>query len=526
MSGIRVASGGDCISRRIRCAHGYINRMQRALHVARNRSQKVSLCMIVRNEERNLAECLRTAAELFDEIVIVDTGSSDATRQVARQFTPHVHEFTWCDDFAAARNESLLHATGDWVMWLDADDRLRPAALAKLAELLDSLPEQPQVYLMDTVSRSHYECEGEWRVSHRRLFRRDARLVWKGRVHEQLISSPESPRCESIPCEIEIDHVGYQDLAAVRRKLQRNIRLLQMDYAVDPTDCSTLFHLGITYSRAGTHAEARKHLLQVAASKCTDLDLMRRVFGALAELSISQSKFEEADETLRRGLAFFSNDEYLLYLLGQVLYELHRYEDAGAVLNQAIFRSTARLPLAGGPGHIRSKLAPRKLGAVLRMQGNFAEAEATLHALLREFPDDTHGWYLLGLVHLDTGDGMRIAEAIDRLAACPQGTIYGSLLLAAWHLRHNQLTEAQPVIDRLVAEIPDWPLPRLLRAEYLARCGAPREDQQRALHDLLRVRPGNRYALSRLQALAEPPAAPAWTATQSEWGTSVIVAGV
>ena len=82
-------------------------------------------------------------------------------------------------------------------------------------------------------------------------------------------------------------------------------------------------------------------------------------------------------------------------------------------------------------------------------------------------------------------------------------------------------------IDRLVAEIPDWPLPRLLRAEWLSRCGAPREDQQRALHDLLRVRPGNRYALVRLQAFAQAPAVPASipapAPTTNDWGTSVIV---
>jgi glycosyltransferase involved in cell wall biosynthesis len=482
--------------------------------------------MIVRNEERNLRECLPLVAGLFDEIVIVDTGSSDATREVALQHTPHVHDFPWCDDFAAARNETLRHATGDWVMWLDADDRLRPAELAKLAARLDALGDDSQLFLMDTVSRSHYECEGEWRVTHRRLFRRLAGLSWKGRVHEQLIIAPGSPPCESIPSDIEIEHVGYLDLAAVRRTMQRNIRLLQMDYAVDPTDSSTLFHLGITYSRVGTYAEARKYLLEVIRTHNGDLDLLRRVFGALAELSINQSEFGEAEEMARRGLAFFPNDEYLLYLLSQVLYEVHRYDEARATLEQTMFRSTARLPLAGGPGHIRSKLAPRKLGAVLRMQGNFPAAEAALQLLLHQYPDDTHGWYLLGLVYLDTGDGAKLVEVVNRLAPCPQGPIYGAMLQAAWHLRQNQLVEARPLIDRLVAEIPEWPLPRLLRAEWLARCGASPDDQKRALHDLLRVRPGNRYALVRLQALSQPPAAPAWAPTApaaNEWGTSVIV---
>ena len=94
--------------------------------------QRVSLCMIVRDEEKNLEACLAPVADLFDEIIIVDTGSQDGTIEIARRFTPHVHHFQWCDDFSAARNESLRHATGDWIFWLDADDRVGPSQVADL----------------------------------------------------------------------------------------------------------------------------------------------------------------------------------------------------------------------------------------------------------------------------------------------------------------------------------------------------------------------------------------------------------
>src|SRR5262249_33980822 len=85
---------------------------------------RVSLCMIVRDEEANLPACLASAADLVDEVVVVDTGSTDRTREVAARFGARVFDFPWVDDFAAARNESLRHATGDWVFWMDADDRL------------------------------------------------------------------------------------------------------------------------------------------------------------------------------------------------------------------------------------------------------------------------------------------------------------------------------------------------------------------------------------------------------------------
>src|SRR5205809_7536444 len=84
----------------------------------------VSLCVIAKNEEANLPACLSSAADLVDEIVVVDTGSTDRTKEIAEQFGAKVVDFPWVDSFAAARNESLKHATGDYAFWLDADDRL------------------------------------------------------------------------------------------------------------------------------------------------------------------------------------------------------------------------------------------------------------------------------------------------------------------------------------------------------------------------------------------------------------------
>lgn len=85
----------------------------------------LSLCMIVKNEEDVLARCLESARAAADEIIIVDTGSSDQTRRIARQFTEKVYDFEWIDDFAAARNFSFSKATMDYCLWLDADDILR-----------------------------------------------------------------------------------------------------------------------------------------------------------------------------------------------------------------------------------------------------------------------------------------------------------------------------------------------------------------------------------------------------------------
>ena len=150
--------------------------------MSKSEKPRVTLCMIVRNEAHQLADCLSPVAHLFDQIVIVDTGSRDATVEVARRFTPDVHHFEWCDDFAAARNESLRHATGDWIFWLDADDRLSPENIARLQATLAVLPDHPAEIMMDTVCVSQLVGESQRMISHPRLFSRHPNVQWQGRV--------------------------------------------------------------------------------------------------------------------------------------------------------------------------------------------------------------------------------------------------------------------------------------------------------------------------------------------------------
>ena len=96
----------------------------------------LSLCMIVKNEEETLPQCLEPVKDVFDQIVVVDTGSEDNTVEIAKNYGAEVHYFPWIDDFSAARNESLKHATGDWIFWLDADDRMERQEALKLRELI------------------------------------------------------------------------------------------------------------------------------------------------------------------------------------------------------------------------------------------------------------------------------------------------------------------------------------------------------------------------------------------------------
>src|SRR6266567_7870567 len=101
----------------------------------------VSLCLMVRNEEAKLATCLQSAIDLVHETIVLDTGSTDGTRELATKLGARVFDFPWCDDFAAGRNECIRHATGDFIFWMDADERIDSLNREKLRALFQGLPE-------------------------------------------------------------------------------------------------------------------------------------------------------------------------------------------------------------------------------------------------------------------------------------------------------------------------------------------------------------------------------------------------
>lgn len=109
---------------------------------------KISLCMIVKNEEKTIGRCLGSAGDIFDEIIIVDTGSTDRTKQEAGKFTEKIYDFAWIDDFSAARNFSFSKATMDYIFWMDADDMILPEDLIKFKILKNTLPGDVDTVMM------------------------------------------------------------------------------------------------------------------------------------------------------------------------------------------------------------------------------------------------------------------------------------------------------------------------------------------------------------------------------------------
>ncbi len=144
----------------------------------------ISLCMIVRNEEDVLDRCLRSVSDLVDEIILVDTGSTDRTREIAAAYTEKLYDFPWIDDFAAARNFSFSKATCDYCIWLDADDILTQRDRQKFAVLKADLT--PAVDVVMLRYNTGFDESGNVTFSYyrERLVKNHTDMRWKGAVHE------------------------------------------------------------------------------------------------------------------------------------------------------------------------------------------------------------------------------------------------------------------------------------------------------------------------------------------------------
>lgn len=204
---------------------------------------KLSLALIVKNESRCLARCLSSVQALVDEIVVVDTGSTDATVTIARQFHAKVLDFAWVNDFSAARNFALAQTSGDWILVLDADEHASEALSTEIASFIQGTNAIGRLRIVSDFRRNNQTLRSQSFVS--RLFPRGSHF--EGRIHEQLISPLRRLNLLG-----ELWHDGYLEAA----KSDRNVKLLLQELHTSPQDPYLLFQLALEYSSLNQTSDA------------------------------------------------------------------------------------------------------------------------------------------------------------------------------------------------------------------------------------------------------------------------------
>jgi GT2 family glycosyltransferase/tetratricopeptide (TPR) repeat protein len=257
------------------------------------RAPLVSACLIVKDEEDMLSECLDSLRDLVNEIVVYDTGSSDATVHVARAGGARVILGSWEDSFARARNAALAHAGGEWVLSIDADERLRADPEAVHRQILEAGVDV-EAYL---VAIENLHGAGNPRSVHSaiRLFRRRS-CAWRHRLHEQVVAAddPARPLRTDALSGARILHLGYEaGVFEARNKSQRNLRLAEAALADDRTHPYALMNYGRALESAGKSEEALEQLSR-AARMADDPPTRRLAVSNLAYILGRMERYEEA----------------------------------------------------------------------------------------------------------------------------------------------------------------------------------------------------------------------------------------
>ncbi len=199
---------------------------------------RLSLCLITRDEAARLPACLDSVGDLVDDIVVVDTGSTDATRDLARARGARVIELAWPGDFSVARNAALAAALGRWILVLDADETLPPASHARIRELVAG----PARTAYNLVQKSRLADGSHVSVHIVRLFPNHPRVRFERPIHEQVNTSLEREGIPIVDTDIIFDHSGYADPAAHSGKAERNRRLIEATLAREPDSDPNLYY--------------------------------------------------------------------------------------------------------------------------------------------------------------------------------------------------------------------------------------------------------------------------------------------
>jgi glycosyltransferase involved in cell wall biosynthesis len=258
----------------------------------------LSVCILARDEAPNLAELIPSLLAVADEVIVVDTGSSDGTPEAARRLGATVVAHDWTDDFARARNAGLDAVGRRWVLWLDADERLAGDSAAAVRKWVarDDV-EAVSVILASPHGDDDPVAESAGRYC--RLFRADVGARFEGRVHEQILPALERRGARVMDSDIRISHLGYAlDAETMRQKKERNLRLLMKSLEECPDDPYTLFQLGTTLAALGDFARALPPLRRsLAVGEAT----MPREIRIWTHLRIAQAAYAALDlETVQR----------------------------------------------------------------------------------------------------------------------------------------------------------------------------------------------------------------------------------
>jgi len=300
-------------------------------------SQGLSVCMIVKNESANLVDALAGFSSFADEIIVVDTGSSDNTKEIAARFTPKVYDFEWVDDFAAARNFAMSKAGKSYQLWLDADDRITPENGRRIEALKHLFDGKKVFFFLLESYRLHLAPSSFLQL---RCIPLIPELRFEGRIHEEILPSAVNLGLEMVAnTDIVIQHMGYMSAELRIAKAWRNLAILEKERAEGRDDGALHFYMAATYMDLEKRHDAIRSMeeaLERYEKEDCDHHLIPEGYLILAKLSFEMEDYERSVRYLARVRSLFSCRPQHNFNMGIIYQKMGKHREAIEMFRQVL----------------------------------------------------------------------------------------------------------------------------------------------------------------------------------------------
>ncbi len=417
----------------------------------------LSVSMIVRNEEKFLAGCLESVRRIADEIVILDTGSTDGTVQLAVQAGAAVYHAPWTGSFAEARNASLNLCAGRWILYLDADERLREGQENTVSRLLAD-PDATAYMVLVQSTLSTGSGKATQAMAYPRLFRHAPGIRFEGEVHEQIAPSIHRAGGKILSSTLRIDHLGYdQGFDVLKQKIQRNLAPLLACVERNGNDWHAHLHIARSLLLLNDYTAVVQHAEATLRAPGLPGPFRAVALNLLAEVMLRTGRWNEAAACSRRSLALVPHQVGGLWLLAGALVSGKNVGDAIPVLEQlAEIQGTDRTATASLPDDV--VLPPQAVWSLLgRCYAGAGMNEKAVETLFQALCADPTGAESAGKfweTHEKLGQlslAVRHCEALMQLMpADPRPILY----LALTRKRQGDPSAALDLLDKVLARDP------------------------------------------------------------------------
>ena len=301
----------------------------------------ISLCMIARNEGSSIERCLNSAKNLVDEIILVDTGSTDRTKEIAAKFAAKAYDLEWQDDFSKARNFALSKATQPWILVLDADETLDEEGIVKIRKMLEKPEGDAFAFIQrnytHNINKFRFEAVKERNqpakdypgyvpLSATRLFRKSDKIYYQRRVHEVVDKSIHENGLKLVERhDIAIHHYS-EEKGNAGEKQQKYLRIAEQEAKEDPGNFMAHYNLSALYEKSGDDEKALEHM-KLAYKHGMDKEL---AFIGIGGSLIRLKRYDEAIDVFKEALSKGCKDPYIIYLMA---YSFLQKKDFSAAKN-------------------------------------------------------------------------------------------------------------------------------------------------------------------------------------------------